>query len=197
MSRNGSGVYSLPSGNPFVAGTVIDSTVMNTTMTDLGTALTGSISADGQTVITGNLQMSTYRHTGVGDGVSLTDYASLKQVQNSTAQWAGTATGTGDALVLTVSPVVTAYAAGQTFRFQASAASNTGAATVSVSGLAVKDIQNNGGALSAADITASKWYSITYDGTAFQLSKLALPPAASSISATNLPIVTFQQFGGI
>jgi hypothetical protein len=57
MSRNGSGTYSLPAGNPVVTGTTIASTWANSTMNDLAAAITGSIAADGQTPITGTLQM--------------------------------------------------------------------------------------------------------------------------------------------
>ena len=58
MSRNGSGVYSLPAGNPVVTGTTISTTWANSTLTDIQNALTQSVSADGQTPITGALQMS-------------------------------------------------------------------------------------------------------------------------------------------
>jgi len=57
MSRNGSGVYSLPAGNPVVTGTTISSTWANSTLTDIQNAITQSVSADGQTPITGALQM--------------------------------------------------------------------------------------------------------------------------------------------
>ena len=57
MSRNGSGVYSLPAGNPVVTGTTISSTWSNSTLTDIQNAITQSVSADGQTPITGALQM--------------------------------------------------------------------------------------------------------------------------------------------
>jgi len=57
MSRNGSGTYTLPAGNPVVTNTTISSTWANTTLTDLATALTNSIASDGQTPITGALQM--------------------------------------------------------------------------------------------------------------------------------------------
>ena len=57
MSRNGSGTYSLPAGNPVVTGTTISSTWANNTLTDMATAITGSIAADGQTPITGALAM--------------------------------------------------------------------------------------------------------------------------------------------
>ena len=55
MSRNGSGTYQLPAGNPVVTGTTISSTWANNTLTDIATALTNSIAADGQTPITGAL----------------------------------------------------------------------------------------------------------------------------------------------
>jgi len=59
MSRNGTGTYNLPAGNPVVTGTSISSTWANTTMTDLANAISGSIAADGQTPITGALIGST------------------------------------------------------------------------------------------------------------------------------------------
>jgi hypothetical protein len=57
MSRNGSGIYNLPAGNPVVTGTTISTTWANSTLTDIQNALTQSVSADGQTPITGALQM--------------------------------------------------------------------------------------------------------------------------------------------
>jgi len=55
MSRNGSGTYSLPAGNPVVTGTTISSTWANTTLNDIASALTGSVASDGQTPMTGSL----------------------------------------------------------------------------------------------------------------------------------------------
>ena len=43
MSRNGSGTYNLPAGNPVVTGTAIASTWANSTLSDIATALTGPI----------------------------------------------------------------------------------------------------------------------------------------------------------
>jgi hypothetical protein len=59
MSRNGTGTYNLPAGNPVVTGTVISSTWANSTLTDIASALTGSVAADGQTPMTGDLDMNT------------------------------------------------------------------------------------------------------------------------------------------
>jgi len=68
MSRNGTGTYNLPAGNPVVTGTVISSTWANNTLADMATAITGSIAADGQTPITGALTgtSGTVAFAGVG-----------------------------------------------------------------------------------------------------------------------------------
>jgi len=80
MSRNGSGIYNLPTGNPVVTGTTITSNWANTTLSDISTALTGSVAADGQTPITGNLQMNGNLITGLANGVSASDAATVAQV---------------------------------------------------------------------------------------------------------------------
>ena len=73
MSRNGSGTYSLPAGNPVVTNTTISSTWANNTLTDLATAMTGSVAADGQTTLTGNLQMNSNKLTGLAVGTTAGD----------------------------------------------------------------------------------------------------------------------------
>lgn len=73
MSRNGSGTYTLPAGNPVVTGTSIASTWANNTMTDLANALTDSVAADGQTTMTGNLKLGGNKITGLGTPTLTTD----------------------------------------------------------------------------------------------------------------------------
>lgn len=80
MSRNGSGVYNLPAGNPVVTGTTISSTWANNTLSDIATALTGSVASDGQTTLTGNLKMGGNKITGLADGTLSTDGISLGQL---------------------------------------------------------------------------------------------------------------------
>ncbi|GAF68242.1 unnamed protein product, partial [marine sediment metagenome] len=48
MPRDASGNYSLPAGNPVVAGTVITPTWANPTMGDLGNEMTDSLSRSGK-----------------------------------------------------------------------------------------------------------------------------------------------------
>ena len=72
MSRNGSGTYNLPAGNPVVTGTTVTSTWANSTMSDISNALTQSVAADGQTPMTGALNMATNDINNVGTLTALT-----------------------------------------------------------------------------------------------------------------------------
>ena len=67
MSRNGSGIYNLPAGNPVVTGTTISSIWANSTLSDIGNALTQSIASDGQTTMAGNFNMGTYAINNMAD----------------------------------------------------------------------------------------------------------------------------------
>jgi hypothetical protein len=72
VSRNGSGGYSLPSNtwNPAVSGVSATPADWQALINDVATAIQQSISADGQTPITGNLQMGGNRLTGLSAGVA-------------------------------------------------------------------------------------------------------------------------------
>lgn len=182
MSRNGSGTYSLPAGNPVVTGTTISSTWANNTLSDIATALTQSIASDGQTTPTANLPMGTFRHTGVGAGNALTDYARYDQVQNSSAQWLTSVVGV-DTITASATVIPAAYAAGQTFRF-VSAGANTGAVTINISSLGAKSITKLGStALSAGDISSGAIVTISYDGTQFQVDSVKRPLAHSGANS--------------
>ena len=101
MSRNGTGTYNLPAGNPVVTGTTISTTWANTTLTDIATALTGSVAADGQTPITGSLNLNsntivnlanpsanqdaaTKVYVDTADGLALLKASNLSDVANAT-----------------------------------------------------------------------------------------------------------------
>ncbi len=57
-SRNGSGTYSLPAGNPVVSGTAISSTVHNATMSDIASEITGSLAINGSSAMTAALRLA-------------------------------------------------------------------------------------------------------------------------------------------
>lgn len=187
MARNGSGTYSRVSGTPYVNGSTISEVTVNAEMDDIATALTNSIAKDGQTSPSANLPMATYRHTGVGAGAALTDYARLDQLQNSGPQWLTSVSGT-DTITASALPTPSAYAAGQTFRFVAAGA-NTGAATLNVSSLGAKSITKDGTtALVAGDIPSGAVVEVTYDGTQFQLMSKAEPMRIKSIQRGTIAI---------
>jgi hypothetical protein len=73
MSRNGSGTYTLPAGNPVVTGTTIASTWANNTLSDIASALTDSVAADGQTPMTGNLNLSSNKIVNLATPTLSTD----------------------------------------------------------------------------------------------------------------------------
>lgn len=176
MPRNGSGAYALPNG-PFVPSTVISSTTMNQNFNDIGTAITQSISNDGQTTPVANLPMATFRHTNVGNAVARNDYAAAGQVQDSSLQWLTSVAGT-NTITASITPSPTAYTAGQTFRFTAANA-NTGATTLNINGLGAKSIFKRGTlAIAAGDIAAGGVYEVVYDGTNFQLANASFPSGA-------------------
>jgi len=97
MSRNGTGIYNLPAGNPVVTNTTISSTWANTTLTDIASALTGSVASDGQTPMTGNLDMNSRKVVNMANGTVSTDAINLGQL--TTAFTNPTFTGTGFMLI--------------------------------------------------------------------------------------------------
>jgi len=99
MSRNGSGTYSLPAGNPVVTGTTISSTWANSTMSDLAAALTDSVAADGQTPMTGNLDLNTNKIVNLVAGSVAGDAIEYAQFKTPTFTGNVTVTSTGFVLI--------------------------------------------------------------------------------------------------
>ncbi|HEY8097714.1 MAG TPA: hypothetical protein VIE65_16725, partial [Methylobacter sp.] len=200
MARNGSGTYVRPAGGAIITGTTITKAWGDTSLDDVGTALTASIANDGQTPILANLPMSGYRHTGVGNAAARSDYAAAGQIQDGSLIWCGTATGTANALILTASPIITAVAAGMTLRFKAGASPNSGATTVTIGTTSAIAVQVNGSACSGGEVAANKWYEIVVDAsiTSCQLSKIGQPtvseigaaPAVGSANITTLGTIS-------
>ena len=157
MARNGSGTYTNPYPD-FISGTVISSTQVDANNSDIATALTQSIAVDGQSVVTGDIPLATHKFTAMKVGTAATDSLSLGQAQAEAFVWCGTAGGSADAITLSPSPAITAYAAGQRFVWMASGSTNTGATTVAISGLSTIALQDNGAALSAGQHAAGKMF---------------------------------------
>jgi hypothetical protein len=183
MSFNGSGTFLINStGQPVVANTVISATVFNALTADLASGLTNCITKDGQSTPTANIPMGNNKVTGLAVGTLANDAATLGQVQSTAAKLitiAGTDTITG-----TMSPTLTAYAAGQLFYFVAGGA-NTGAVTLNVDGLGAKAVTRDGStALAAGDINSGEIVVVIYDGTRFQMINAANSFGNTTINGT-------------
>jgi hypothetical protein len=87
-------------------------------------------------------------------------------------------TGAANAYVITPSPAITAYTAGQIFSFKA-ANTNTTTSTLNVNALGAKTINklNGATALAVGDIVAGQIVTVEYDGTVFQM----ISPAATTV----------------
>lgn len=188
MSYNGSGTFSII--NTFVYDTVISETDVNTNFSDIATGLSTAITKDGQTTITANIPFASNKITGLGSGTAATDASNLGQVQAQAYIWCGTAGGTADAITLSPSPAITAYAAGQTFRWKAGSSANTGAMTVAISGLATIAAQSDLSSLAAGDHEANAIYEGTLDTTStIQIQKIALSTGYSDPLTTRGDLV--------
>ena len=172
MAYNGSGTFSII--NTFVYDTVVSETAVNANFTDIATGLSTAITKDGQTTITANIPFATYKITGLGDGSAAQDAAALHQIQDQDGIWCGTAGGSKNALTLTPSPAITAYAAGQSFTGIIGGTSSDDAVTLAVSGLTARAVQIDGSACSASVyLETGKLYRFDDDGTQYQATRLS------------------------
>lgn len=170
MSFNGSGTFTIDTpGNPVQADTTIRASVHNDTLTEIAAGLSNCICVDGQSTITQNLPFNNKRITNLQAGVSLADAITTQNLIANYGSYVASVGGTGDAITLTTFPTGISVNAGTEFWFIA-ASNNTGAVTVNINGLGVKNLTKGGTiALSASDIVAGALVGIMYDGTRFQL----------------------------
>lgn len=157
MAFNGSGVFQRLYNwvNDAAAGINISSTRMDAEMDGMATGLSNCITKDGQTTITANIPMATYKFTGLGQGTVRTDSVRLDQVQDGKLNWVS-AGGTSDAITASYSPAVTTLVDGQLCYVRAGSANTTTTPTFSPNGLTARVIVKKGGsALSAGDIVGA------------------------------------------
>ena len=160
---------------------------------DLAEGIEACLTKNGENEPTANLPMGGRKHTNVGNATARNQYAAFGQVLDAAGAFVGAAgvAGTADAITLTPSTAITAYAAGMQFRFVAEAA-NTGDVTVDVSGVGPKSVLKAGGQeLAAGDIKDGDVVSILYDGTQFYLvggtaDQVVLTEAAYTALATKV-----------
>ena len=195
MAYNGSGTFLInTAGQPVVSGTVISSTAFNALTADLATGLSTAITKDGQTTVTANIPMSTYKFTGLGVGSAATDSANLSQVQSTVTKLLNSVSG-ADTITATASPTLAAYAAGQMFYFVA-AGDNTTSVTLNIDSLGAKAVTRDGAtALAASDIKSGEVVVVVYDGTRFQV--VSQLNSAGDARFANVSIASSLYVGGV
>jgi hypothetical protein len=154
MPFNGSGTFLRVRNwvNDATAGIKIRADRHDSEDDNLASGLSQCITKDGQTTVTANLPMATYRHTNVGAATATTDYARFDQVQLGKGVWA-VAGGTADAITATYSPATTAPADGQLYYVRATAANMTATPTFAPDGQTARTITKFGNkALGIGDI---------------------------------------------
>lgn len=152
------------------AGIGIEAGRHDTQDTDFATGINQCLNKDGSNAATGNLNIGSFKLTAVANGTARTDAAAMGQLQDGGAKWGGTSSGSANAQTLTLSPAITAYAAGQRFSFLAGF-TNTAATTLNVNSVGAKNIFNaaTGAAIGASEIVSGRAYEVLYDGTQFLL----------------------------
>lgn len=154
------------------------------------TGLSTCITKNGQTTITANLPMAGFRHTGVGTATVRDQYAQVGQIQDGSYIVLGTVSGT-NVIAASTTPVISAYAPGQVFRFIATG-TTTGATTLNILALGAKPITKSQSPLVAGDITSGDAVEVYYDGTSFQLLSAARTPSIPASGLLQAAINTTQ-----
>lgn len=104
-----------------------------------------------------------------GDDVLASQYNDLRGDVLKNAGDFEVAAGAANVITLAIDAQITAYEAGQVFKFKASA-ENTGAVTLNVNGLGARDIvKNDESPLLAGDILTDSIVVVVYNGTNFRL----------------------------
>ena len=102
----------------------------------MATGLSNCITKDGQTTISANIPLNSFKLTGLGSGTARTDVINVGQVQDNQFLYLGTTSGSADAYTLAPSPAITAYTATQQFTAKISATNLTTTPYLQVSSIA-------------------------------------------------------------
>jgi hypothetical protein len=193
MPFNGSGVFSRLYSwtNDAAASIKIRADRMDNEMNGMAVGLSTCLTKDGQTTVTANLPMATFRHTGVGAGAARTDYTRLDQAQDGKLAWVDGG-GTADAITAAYAIPITTLVDGQLCYVRATAANATTTPTFSPNSLTARTIVKEGGApLEAGNISADGHELILrYDLTNTRWELLNPKPLAANTVPYTAPTTT-------
>lgn len=178
MAFNGTGTFSLETGNPVATGTVISSTVHNNTMSDIANnGLSNCITKDGQTTITQNIPLNNKKITNLGAATLVSDAVRVDQVQSGELINLTSVSGS-NTITAVLSPSI-AYATGQTF-ILVPAVVNTAGVTLNINSLGARDVYYNGAALRPGFLLVGQPVFVRYDGTRFNMIETPKPERGSN-----------------
>jgi len=174
MPRNGSGQYNLPYdwNDDKANGIKVLASRMQTQDEDIGTALTQSVAADGQTSLTGDLDFNNNKAVDLADGSDLGDAINVSQDQTGETQFYGVSTTTpagidGEDYDIAAFATISTYPTYIRFsficHFTCIAAPNARLNALAAKNLVKSDGANGYIALEATDIIADKEYVAIYN----------------------------------
>ena len=162
---------------------------------DIAGGLENCLTRTGETSPTADVPMGSNKVTGLADGVARSDAVNLGQLADRARTYVAGADvgGTANAITLTPTPAVTAYAINQAFRFVVKE-ENTAAVTVAISGLAGVAIQRldasgTAQALAAGDLRVGAVVDLWHNG--------AVLLALNGLFTPDLRVLTEAEFGMI
>jgi len=176
MPWNGSGSFSRDNGtntgltvweDDFNVGTKIRADNHDTHDQDIADGIEACLAKNGENAMTGALNMGGQKATNAAVGTAASDLSTLAQVQANTVSYAADG-GAANAYTVSLSPAATAYTAGMQVCFKV-ANTNTGASTINVNALGVKNIFVDGAAVTGGELMAGDMVELRYDGTQFQV----------------------------
>jgi len=199
MPWNGSGSFSRDNGtntgltvweDDFNAGTAIRADNHDTHDQDIADGVEACLAKNGENAMTGALNMGGQKATNAAVGTAASDLPTLAQVQANTISYAADG-GAANAYTVSLSPAATAYTAGMQVCFKV-ANTNTGASTINVNALGVKNIFVDGAAVTGGELMAGDMVELRYDGTQFQVVSFPRRKRISGpASSLNGPHLTF------
>lgn len=134
---------------------------------DISDALNSCLFKDGGN-FGADMDTNGYKFTGVGNAAERDDFAAAGQVQDNSLAYA--TTSGNDTIVATLTPAITAYAAGQLFALKLGG-TNTGAATLNINTVGAKSVKkgiDGSLAMEAGDLPSGRMALFGYDGTNMQ-----------------------------
>jgi hypothetical protein len=191
MSRDASGNFNLPAGNPVLTNTVIESQWANPTMADIAAGLTDSLSRSGKGGMAAPLAMGGYKITALAAATIGTDAPQALQLRDATFNrlFPCTSDATGNnysGVAVLTAPLVN----GSTFLFVADK-TNTGAMSLQVNAGAVIPIFMNGAAIPPGIILSGAVISVMFLDLTWRLTNTAgIVGTVNSVQSDNLPAIS-------